>query len=259
MKSKRRHELQHNVLDAELGKVIAFIKRRGTHLAGGLLIVAVVVFVVVSLARSKRGDDEQRQTQFHQALEMGPGNRLDEKRRLEIFKSLTLQTSDKKLASLACVAAGDVYATMLAVGRMQMSDAEAREHADQAAEWYNKVIAEFGDHPVAVAKAHFGLAKLAENRGDLDAAREEYETIGLMEAPLAGQPLQLFARAGLNSIDDLAELVRMASTAPADPNAATQPADANAPVDPNVPPDPSVPAAPATDSPQSQPASAPGP
>jgi len=247
MKSKRRHELQRNVLDAELGKVIAFIKRRGTLLAGGLLIVAVAVFVIVSLVRGKRGDDEQRQTQFHQALEMRPGDTLDEDRRLDVYKSLAQQTSDPKLASLAAVAVGDVYATMLAVGRMQMSDAEAREHADQAAEWYNKVIAEFGDHSLAVAKAHFGLAKLAENRGDLDAAREEYEIIGEMEALLAGQPVQLFALTGANGIDNLVESVRMASTAPADPNAASQPADANSP------------AAPATGSPQSQPASVPAP
>ena len=246
MKSKRRHELQRNVLNAELGRIVTFVKRRGTHLAGGLLLVAVVIFVIVGLARGRRGDDEQRQTQFHQALEMGSQDMLDEERRIGVYKSLAEQTSDLKLASLAAVAVGDTYATMLAVGRTQMSDTEVSERADQAAEWYNKTIAEFADHPIAVAKAHFGLAKLAENRGDLDAAREEYEIIGEMEALLSGQPVQLFALAGANGIDSLVESVRMASTAPADPNAASQPADANSL------------AAPTTNSAESQPGSMPG-
>ena len=43
MKSKRRHELKQNVLDAELGQIITFLKKRGTYLAWGVLLIGNLI------------------------------------------------------------------------------------------------------------------------------------------------------------------------------------------------------------------------
>ena len=47
MKSKRRHELQQNVLDAELAKGVTFFKSHLTHIGWVLVIGALIVMVVV--------------------------------------------------------------------------------------------------------------------------------------------------------------------------------------------------------------------
>lgn len=229
MKRQRRHELQHNVLDAELAKVVAFVKRRGTHLAGGLLIAAILVFVIVSLVGSSRAADEQRQRQFYQQIRAQGTGGLDAGKRIDVLKSLAGQDGDERLAALATVAVGDAYANQAAVARPHMAAEGLRELTDQAARWYEKAVGNFRDQPLATAKGHYGLAKLAETRGDFDAAREHYAAIREMRGLLVGQPVQLFALEASNRLAEITDPVRMASTAPADPNATTAPADANVP------------------------------
>ncbi len=64
MKSKRRHELKQNVLDAELGQIVGFLKKRGTYLAWGLLIIAMIVLVYTYVQRRKRSNLQELRAEY---------------------------------------------------------------------------------------------------------------------------------------------------------------------------------------------------
>ena len=71
------------------------------------------------------------------------------------------------------------------------------------------------------AQAHFGLAKLAENRGDFDTAGKEF--LAAKNASPSNYPILGAADQGINEIATLRQKVNFATTAPA-----TQPASAPA-------------------------------
>ncbi len=64
MKAKRRHELKQNTLDAELGKFVGFIKKRGNLIAWGALIVAFIVLVSVYFYRKHVINQENMLVQY---------------------------------------------------------------------------------------------------------------------------------------------------------------------------------------------------
>ncbi len=68
MKSQRRHELQQNVLDEELGKGIAFLKRWGFHLAMGVVVVIVLIWLGVTLYNNHKVEEMNRHTLLGQLL-----------------------------------------------------------------------------------------------------------------------------------------------------------------------------------------------
>ena len=64
MKAKRRHELQHNVLDAELGKTIDFLKVHGPKVLWGAIIVLAVVMGIYWLIASRSRKVDQIEGQY---------------------------------------------------------------------------------------------------------------------------------------------------------------------------------------------------
>jgi hypothetical protein len=50
---------------------------------------------------------------------------------------------------------------------------------ETASEAYRTVIGNYGDQRYAAIAARFGLAAIAENRGDFDAAKQQYDQIAL--------------------------------------------------------------------------------
>jgi len=217
MKAKRRHELHENVLGAELTQVIDFFRRRGALIAWGLLIAALIVLVVFYARDKSRKKAFERRSQLDKAL---MDANLTPTERIGILKDLSAKND--LIAARATLALGDMFARRMAVTGPDADPAAWRTLGDQAAAYYRDAIARFGEMKVQVAKAHLGLAVLAENRRDFEAARSEYEIVANDEG-LAGQPVAELAREGLAGLKLLAEgEVRMATTAPAEP--ATQPA-----------------------------------
>lgn len=239
MKSKRRHELQHNVLDAELATIIGFFRKRGRYFLVGALAVAVVGFVVYRVVTSRRDARQQGEATFYR----GMTSPADSKDRIDALKELAEQGGDEGIKALATVAVGDGYSNLLAADRPQLDAAEREDLAARARQWYRKAIDRFGDHPLAVAKARYGLAKLAEERGEFDEAESQYGKIRQMEATLRGQPIVMFAQQGLLRLNSIRGPVRMATTAPAPPEPTSLPT--------------SLPTSPPTSLPASRPAPAP--
>ncbi len=213
MKAKRRHELQQNVLASEIGKTVEFFRKWGTYIAWGLLVVALVILVVLYARSKTRQRAEQLQAKYDRLVtkQFNPSANLDDL--LAGFRGLADQGDNRRIAADSCVYAGAVCARQGAVGELTSPALLLESPLQQAAEYYRRAISEFPDQSQAVAKAHFGLGKLAESRGDVGAARAEYQVILGMKA-LAGYPIVTQAEAAIEDLEALAEPVRMATTAP---------------------------------------------
>lgn len=211
MKARRRHELQQNVLDAELARVVEFFRKYGTYMVWGGVIVALVLLVTTySISKSR-----ERRRNVHARYERAMTDRnikLDE--RLKDLKALVEQDVNRDIAALACLAVGDQNAAQLATAGSSTPAGRRKHSHDQAEIHYRKAIRRFADRPVIVGRAHLGLALLAESRRDFDAAEAEYHAV-LAAAQLQAGPLADAAAKGLETLDQLRLPVAMATTAPA--------------------------------------------
>ena len=220
MKSTRRHELQHNTLDTEIGKGLQFFKDHGTKLLWALAIAATVAMAIYWYTSSRSRQRAEIAAQHSDLKARQSQGREMSDSIIEGFKSLIEQKRVPRIAAMACVDVGDIYAA-------KMMNAENQTDADslraKATEYYQKTIAEFSEHQSPLAKAHLGLAKLAEGQGDITSATKEYKTV-IAISGLAGQPVIAEAEAGLKKLDSLKEKVKLATTLPVVPKPATQPA-----------------------------------
>ncbi len=212
MKSRRRHELQQNVLDAELGKVVGFFKKRGSWIAWGVLIAALIVFLVVYVRGRGRREIEKLQARYDQlmSVQFRPG--VDIAEILAGFKALVDQDDDERIAALACVRVANMYAAS-SRSASQRTGSEWLTFVAQAEKYYHRAIENFPDERLAVAEAHLGLAKLAESRTppNLNAARNQYQAI-IKVPQLAGYPVMREAQRSLAALDALGEPIPMATT-----------------------------------------------
>lgn len=211
MKSERRHELQTNTLYVELRRISEFCKANSNRIMWGLVAVAVLILAVVFVQRWQGKKVSERQAMFERAMaDVGMETELQQ---------LAEQTSDKRIASLSCVGLGD-----RAARRALMASAPAERIAalEEASKWYGKAVSQFPQETIALAKAKYGLAKLAETNGELDKARVLYgEIIGMPS--MNGNGMAFLARESMDKLDTLASPVKMATTRPS-----TQPASAPA-------------------------------
>lgn len=211
MKSRRRHELQDNVLRKELGMAVEFFRKYGTYIVWGG-VVAALVLLVATYSVSKSRD---RRRKIHATYERAMTDRtltIDE--RLSDLKALAEQDTNRDIAALACLRVGDQSASLLVTAGSSTLRIERKGYRDQAETYYRKAIAGFGDRPVIVGRAHLGLALLAESWRDFDTAEAEYQMV-LAAPELRGGPLAAAATKGLETLDELRLPVVMATTAPA--------------------------------------------
>jgi len=222
MKSKRRHELQHNVLDAELGRIIDFLKRRGGQILWAIIAAAAIIALVVLINNWTAKKALQRQREFTR-LRSDPT--LTAEARMEGLTRLA-SASDDRVAAMAWVQLGSQYVGRMVLGGGNVPQGELPDLADQAEQAYRRVLTEFSDRPMQVAQAHLGLGRLAEARGDAQAARQEYQAV-LAMIDMAGHPVGLQARESLAILEASPGKVPLATSMPAGPQAdspATQPA-----------------------------------
>ena len=215
MKARRRHQLQENLLAIEIGKVADFLKRRGNHLATGVLVIAVLIFGYVFVSRRSHAKQEGLQRRWDRAL-VGAGKPDERARELS---ELAEQDDNERIAALAAVELGYEYA-----GRSLMAEqpSEREALARRASRWFLRAIEDFPEQELATAKARYGLGKLRESTGQFKLAAQEYRRAKEFSA-LAGHPVVRLAEVSLARLAQLQTPVRMATSAPAT-QPATQPA-----------------------------------
>ena len=212
MKSQRRHELQHNLLDAELGKIIGFFKKYGNYIAWGVLIAALIILVATYSVSKQRRAVTDIHARYDRAM-TDSGVKPDD--RINDLTALAVQDADSKVAALACIAAGDAYGAKLVTSLAPMSADQRKENIRQAEVYYRMAINNFANRPEIVARAHFGLGRLAENQRNFDTAQTEYQAVLSMPLKTSGGTIYAAAKKALEGLDELRTPIPMATTAPA--------------------------------------------
>ena len=79
-----------------------------------------------------------------------------------------------------------------------------REEAlDGAKKAFDTVVRDFADQPIAVAAAHLNLGTVAENRGEWDAAKKEYEIVADEKGPWANTAFASEAKRKIKNLDEI--------------------------------------------------------
>ena len=252
MKAQRRHELQQSDLAKVIKQAPSFWQQSG----GRWLLAAVAVLVIVILIRYRVGSarqasaaaadslsisrmliDQLRSPQMLMMTQLAPPNEVAVRRR-QIFSEATNEigkvtqtTDDRTLNAEAQVARGDLCWTLStlppipgAATQPSLVVRDPKELITNASEAYRSVLETYSDIKPAVTAARFGLAAIAENQGNWDAAKQQYEAIKAA-APDAGPNHQL-AEQRLNILPKLRETVILAK--PATEPAALPPTTASA-------------------------------
>jgi len=203
MKTERRHDLQHNVLDNELTKVADFFRKYGNQLFWGVIIGVAIVLVVVfarNTFRRRQMEAYGRYGRLQAGVETAPAELA------RAWLEFAQTTHNKKLAGLALVEAGNNNLVLfLGAGAV-----DGQAFLAEAEELFQRVISEYADKPLAVAKAHFGLSAVAKNRREWDTARSELEAVLAIEQATS-TPVTAEARAMLDQLGSLAEPVAFVS------------------------------------------------
>ncbi len=131
------------------------------------------------------------------------------------FNAIAAQSDVRPVQALAYLGIGDYYLNCLNLGGPLLKPANMSytpELADREAEKaYQKILADFPDQSLAVARAHLGLARLYEDRHDWDNARKQYEIVAAKSGPFAGTP---FAAVAQDRLDHVAQWAQPVTFAP---------------------------------------------
>lgn len=217
MKAERRHELQHNVLDHELAKVLMFFRKQGGKL---LWIVIIVLFVLAAglYVYNRRQARRLAPQRDYDLLAMNSQISPDE--RIKQLKELAEQNNNEHIAALACADLGDQYANRWFDGLKELGEDELSQLYQQAEKFYQKLISEHSQDLIPVARARLGLARLAISKSNFEEAKVQYQAV-LKINNLEGYAIREEAVRGLDVLADYEKQVRMAASAPATQPAAT--------------------------------------
>lgn len=245
MKSERRHELQTNELAKQIAKLPDTTRQYGTRLALVVALIAVVVFFFYYRSSSRKANEaaeaEVLQAITQEVINLTHYQHLDQARDAsgeaspvqamsnlrnqvaEIRKGLASlgESENTKIRAKALQVRGDLNLFLAtspelpqATTRPSLGFGDLRTGAmATAAESYQSIIQTYGDQPLPVAGAHFGLAALAEDQGKWDDARKEFQAI--IDQPNLPASIAAQAKARLDSIDQAMQPVYI-STQPAD-------------------------------------------
>lgn len=211
MKAERRHELQRNTLEIEFSRAVGFFRKRGTVVLWSCLGVALAIFIIVTLV--KRAHEKAVSIQSQVSRLMAPSMSEEQ---LQGLEAAAEETSYPRWAGAAQVGIGDQHFIQMMMQWKTLGEADRASLRDKAEAAYRKAVERFPQEDLVVAKAHYGLGKLAETEGDLARAQEEYQAV-IQRKSLVGQPIVLLANAALEQMPIYRGKVYMPASAPSQP------------------------------------------
>ena len=230
MKAERRHELQTNTLDRTIRNLPEYWREHGSKIALALIAVLLVIVLVrmyftnraekaarlaenLSVARSAISG--LRDSIFWSNERMSPADvkkRTDEVRQ-DVDKSLNEvlnEAPDAAQQAEVSVLRGDLYYALSMFGEPPeaatqpalKSEKDPKQLMEQAESHYKEVLAQAGAIPSTLtARARFGLAAIAENQLNFDAAKAHYEAI--QKDSSLGQALRDQAQSRINVLKEV--------------------------------------------------------
>jgi hypothetical protein len=237
MKAQRRHELQQSDLARVIKQAPSFWQDAG----GKYLLAAIAVVVIVILIRYRMSSNreaavramdslaqarlmiEQMERLSLQASFLPPQQAAVTRRQFyndvtNAINDATARSDEKQIAAEALVAKGDLNWTAAQMPALagastqpSLQFKDPKELLASASDAYQNVLNSYPDVIHAAIAARFGLAAIAENRGDFDAARKQYEAIAQGAKDIAAY--QQLANERLKMLDELRKPVIMAKAA----------------------------------------------
>lgn len=175
MKTRRRHELQTNVLADYLGKHLQQFKPYSRHVTIGTLLICAAILAGLYFSSKWNAERGASWSDFSAAFAANDPDALEEVAALH----------DGSTAALwARQAAGDMK---LAMGTSQLfrDREEAAKTLRDAKEHYLAVEEDAVDNPPLVERARFGLAQVYESLSDIEKAKEYYGEVAKSSADSA--------------------------------------------------------------------------
>ena len=213
MKSERRHELEHNVLDAEISKTIGFFKK---HLNRILTVILIVLLVIVGWMfwdrrKSKKAWEDQNQyDQLYIQINLDKADPAVTSKLINGFLALSKDSSSREIAANSLLQ----IATLSSLQGLSVNQPDEQKKAyDQAESYYRQVINQCGEFPFIVAGAKVGLGKLAETRNNIPEARKLYQSTIDMPG-IDGYPVKKLAEKALMQIEEFDGNVKLARELP---------------------------------------------
>jgi len=226
LKATRRHDLKENELARDLGRAGEFIRRYLQWLVGGLVAIVVIIAIIFYASHRRQADRQEHWQRFAALSAIAETPRSD----IAGLRLLAEQTPQKALAAWAYVKLGESIYSELRQRHCELDEQARQILKDEAREAFTTVLSQYGVYSEAVGQANLGLARLAENDGQFDAAREAYQQV-LDSGSRAGLLALQQAGAKLQQLKNTPRHVEFAASAPAEsapeqvPAADTQPAD----------------------------------
>lgn len=167
MKTKRRHELQTNILADYIGKHLQQLKPYSRHITIGILLIFTAVLVGLFFSNKWAGKRGKSWSDFSKAFAATDADALEEVANLH----------DGTTAALwARLSAGEIK---VATGSSQLfTDREkAEKMLKDAKEHFLVVEKDAAGHPQLVERARFGLAQAHESLSDVKNAQKYYDEV----------------------------------------------------------------------------------
>ncbi len=239
MKSEERHRLKENELADFLKDELESIRRLWHR--HGTLVLSVVLLVLAALAGGSwmiNNSSKQRSYRASQLQNLiAKSSSLQERAVMDTIANglamgsyttsvneivgeldgLYRKENNSSVGMMALMQQAEALRSKLFFADSEISTSEKENLCSKAEELYKKIKKQFPGQPQAVGTAKFGLALVAEERGQWEEARKLYQEIS-QDNKLEGTAFPLMASKRLGVLDDFKQPVTFAPAPKPDPS-----------------------------------------
>ncbi|MCK6456917.1 MAG: hypothetical protein L6Q92_10370 [Phycisphaerae bacterium] len=219
MKTARRQELRTNDLATQIEEIVLFSRRHGREIAGAIIAAAVILVGGYLYVSGKRAELRKGWAELYDVRSQ---TGLPVPDQVSYFRKIYDRKLEPMLSAMSLIRIGEICLRESIVPRN--APAQRDDWNRQAEQAFQQVLNEFPDlaMPVGIAKLSLGL--IAENRGDLQAARDAFRFI-LDNERFAALPVRSQAEYRLNHLDEWSAAIEFPPPLPTTaPFSTTQPA-----------------------------------
>jgi len=241
MKAQERHKLKTNELAQFFSELPEKFQKHGSLITSVALIAIIVLAGGILLRRHLvQGQQHQRDQLFQQLLaadalqldalqraQMGeqladdPANALlpyDATSVTQTLAGIAREAPGKPVGMTATLLQAELYLSQIYFSDQNIPDDEKNQLLQSAQDLYQQTLDKFPNIPYAVGAAKIGLAAVAEERGQWDQARSQFEeVIALQEDLLAGTIYPKLAQRRMGLIESVSTPITFPEIKPIHP------------------------------------------
>ena len=225
MKAEERHRLKTNELAESLGQLPEYLRKHSSQIITWVIVVLIVLLGISWYVKVRRRGHLERQVQTQQLIanlelmqfaaarqsmpdpETGqlPGAVSYDGQSLASMLGAVVEAEQGTATGLlALLGQAEALRSQLLFSDMPLGPEQRASICSDVASLYEQALQHYPDSAWALGSAKLGLGMLAEDQGQWDVAREQYEQIAaLAEGQLAGTVFPRRATQRLGQLDKL--------------------------------------------------------